>query len=78
MGKNLSTMQETRVLSLSWEDTLEKEMATHCSILAWEISWTGEPGGHSPWSHNVRHQSATEHACTQSPEAEATLPPHSD
>ena len=45
MGKNLSTMQETQVLSLGWEDTLEKEMATHCSILAWEISWTGEPGG---------------------------------
>ena len=38
-------MQETRVLSLGWEDPLEKEMATHSSILAWKISWTEEPGG---------------------------------
>ena len=38
-------MQETQVRSLGWEDTLEKEMATHSSILAWEISWTEEPGG---------------------------------
>ena len=37
--------QETRVLSLGWEDPLEKEMATHCSIVAWEIPWTEEPGG---------------------------------
>ena len=38
-------MQETWVQSLAWEDPLEKEMATHCSILAWEIPWTEEPGG---------------------------------
>ena len=37
-------MKETRVLSLSQEDPLEKEMATHASILAWRISWTEEPG----------------------------------
>ena len=37
-------MQEMRVPSLAWEDPLEKEMATHCSILAWEIPWTEEPG----------------------------------
>ena len=37
-------MQETQVLSLGQEDSLEKEMATHCNILAWEISWTEEPG----------------------------------
>ena len=37
-------MQETRVLSLSWEDPLEKEMATYYSILAWEIPQTEEPG----------------------------------
>ena len=37
--------QETWVLSLSWEDPLEKGMATHYSILAWRISWTEEPGG---------------------------------
>ena len=40
MGNNLPAMQETRVQSLSWEDTLEKEMATHSSILAWRIPWT--------------------------------------
>jgi len=38
-------VQETRVQSLGWEDPLEKEMATHSSILAWKISWTEEPGG---------------------------------
>ena len=38
-------MQETWVRSLGWEDPLEKEMATHPSILAWEILWTEEPGG---------------------------------
>ena len=43
--KNLPAMQETRVLSLYWEDPLEKEMATHSSTLAWEIPWTEEPGG---------------------------------
>ena len=37
-------MQETRVQSLGREDPLEKEMATHSSILAWKIPWTGEPG----------------------------------
>ena len=44
MVKRLSTMQETRVQSLGWEDLLEKEMATHPSILAWKIPWTEEPG----------------------------------
>ena len=39
-------MQETWVLSLGWKDFLEEEMATHSSILAWEIPWTEEPGGH--------------------------------
>ena len=38
-------MQETQVRSLGWEDPLEKEMATHSSILAWRIPWTEEPGG---------------------------------
>ena len=42
--KNLPTMQETRVRFLSWEDLLEKEMATHSSILAWRIPWTDKPG----------------------------------
>ena len=43
--KNLTAMQETGVQSLSWEDCLEKEMATHSSMLAWRISRTEEPGG---------------------------------
>ena len=42
--KNLPAMQETQVCSLGQEDPLEKEMATHSSILAWRISWTEEPG----------------------------------
>ena len=42
--------------SLGWEDPLEKEMATHSSILAWKISWTEEPGGlQSMGSQRVRH-----------------------
>ena len=45
MGKNLSIMQETQIQSLGGEDPLEKEMATHSSILAWKIPWTGESGG---------------------------------
>ena len=43
--KNWSAMQETGVWSLSQEDPLEKGMATHCSIPAWRIPWTEEPGG---------------------------------
>ena len=42
--KNLPGMQKTRVWSLGWEDLLEKEMATHSSILAWRVLWTEEPG----------------------------------
>ena len=37
-------MEETQVRFLGWEDPLEKEMATHSSILAWKIPWTEEPG----------------------------------
>ena len=43
MVKNLPTMQETWILSLGWEDPLEKEMSTHSCIFAWETSWTEEP-----------------------------------
>ena len=43
--KHLPAMQETRAQSLGWEDPLEKEMATHSSILTWKIPWTEEPGG---------------------------------
>ena len=42
--KHLPAMRATRVQSLGWADTLEKEMATHSSILAWRIPWTEEPG----------------------------------
>ena len=38
-------MQETCIQFLGWEDSLEEEMATHSSILAWKIPWTEEPGG---------------------------------
>jgi len=44
MVKNLPAMQETQVRSLCWEESLEKRMATHSSILAWRILWTEEPG----------------------------------
>ena len=44
MVKHLPTMRETQVQSQGWEDLLEKEMATHSSILAWKIPWTEEPG----------------------------------
>ena len=53
MVKNL---QETRVQNLSWQDPLEKGMATHSSILAWRIPWTEEPAGpQSMGSQRVRH-----------------------
>ena len=45
MVKNLSSIPETWVQSLGQEDPLEEEMATHSSILTWEIPWTEEPGG---------------------------------
>ena len=46
MAKRLSAMQETQVQSLGWEDPLEKEMATHSSILAWKIPWTSKSYGY--------------------------------
>ena len=59
MIKNLPANAEkarTQFQSLSWEDPLEKEMATHFSILAWKIPWTEEPGGlRSMGSQRVRH-----------------------
>ena len=60
MIKNLPAMQETQVPSLGWEDPLEKQMATHSSILAWRILWTEEPGGlQSMGSQRVRHNRVT-------------------
>ena len=58
--KHLSTMWETRVRSLGWEDPLEKEMAIHSSTIAWKIPWTEEPGRlQSMGSQRVRHDWAT-------------------
>ena len=60
MVKNLPAIQETQVQSLGWEDPLEKGMATHSTILAWEIPWTEKPGGYSARDHKrVRHGLAT-------------------
>ena len=53
--KNLPAIQETWVQSLSQEDPLEKAMATHSSICAWEIPWTDEPGRLQSVDHRVRH-----------------------
>ena len=55
MVKNLPAMQETQVQSLGREDPLEKGRATHSSILAWEITWTEEPGR----LQRVRHDRVT-------------------
>ena len=49
--EKLSAVQETQVQSLGQEDPLEKEMATHSSILAWRIPWIEKPSGYSPWGH---------------------------
>ena len=42
-------MQEMQVQSLGQEDPLEKEMATHSSVLAWKVPWTEKPGSYDPW-----------------------------
>ena len=56
MVKHLSTMQETQVQSLGWEDPLGKEMAIHSSTIAWKIPWTEEPGRlQSTGSQRVGH-----------------------
>ena len=70
MLKNLPAMLEMWVESVGWEDPREKEMATHSSILAWEIPWTEEPGGaYNPWGHKesdttegLTHTSITLHS----------------
>ena len=61
----LSTMQETQVRSLGWEDPLEKEMAIHSSTIAWKIPWTEEPGRpQSMGLQRVGHDWAT--SCSRS------------
>ena len=58
--KNLPAMEETKVRSLGWEDSLKKEMATHSSILAWRIPWAEEPDGlQFMGSQRVGHDWAT-------------------
>ena len=60
LAKNLSAVQETWVRFLSQRDLLEKEMATHSSILAWKIQWTEKPGGlQSMGSQRVGHDWVT-------------------
>ena len=58
MVKYVPAIQETQVLSLVWKDHLEKEMATHPSILAWRIPCTEEPGGATV--HGVTESDMTE------------------
>ena len=67
MVKRLSTMWETRVRSLGWEDPLKKEMAIHSSTLAWKTPWTEEPGGlQSMGSRRGGHDWATSRSlCTE-------------
>ena len=58
----VSEMQEMQVWSLGQEDPLEEEMTTHCSILAWKIPWTEEPGGlQSMGSQRVGYDRVTKH-----------------
>ena len=69
--KNPLAIQETQVQSLGREDPLQKEITTYSSILAWEIPWTEEPGGHSPQGcKRIRHDLVTKqqhHTGTQRP-----------
>ena len=68
---NLPAMQEMWARSLGWEDPLEKEMATHSSIIAWEIPWTEEPTGawelQSMALQVVRHNLGTDHTLMSLP-----------
>jgi len=62
--KNLPAKQQVRVQSQGrgvgyWEDPLKKEMATHTSLLAWEIPWTEEPGGSQRIGHNLATNQTT-------------------
>ena len=60
--KNMPAMWKTWVRSLGWEDPLEEGTATHSSILAWETSWTEEPGGlQSIGLQRVGHDEVTKH-----------------
>ena len=59
-----------RIQSLGQDEPLEEGLATHCSILAWEIPWTEEPGGYSPWGHkelDTTEVSEHKHTCAPLP-----------
>ena len=62
--KNLPADARGAGRSLGWEDSLEKEMATHSSILAWKIPWAEEPAGYHPWG--LRQLNRTEQLSTWS------------
>ena len=73
-ANNLPAAQETQVRSLGQEDPLEKKLATHSSILAWEIPWTEDPGGlQSLGLQRVGHDRATntKHSAVTEPLAAA-------
>ena len=68
MVRNPAAMQETWVRSLGWEESLEKEMATHFDILAWRIPWTEELSGNSSWDHKESDTNIVVYICQfQSP-----------
>ena len=78
MVKRLPTMWETQVWSLGWEDPLEKETATHSSILAWKIPWTKEPGWLlSMGLQRVGHDWATSLSLSLCTWSEKAMAPHS-
>ena len=61
----MQEVEEIKIQSLGWEDTLEEEMATHSSFLVWKIPRTEEPGGlQSIESQRVRQDLVTDHTCT--------------
>ena len=64
MVKNLSSMQETWVRSLDWDNPLENGMATHSSILAWRIPWAKEPGGLQSMGSQSQTQQSDQHIHT--------------
>ena len=64
--KNLPAMQETQILSLGWENLLEKEMANHSSIPPWKIPWTEQPGGLQSISPKSWTRLSNSHSLTHS------------
>ena len=65
MVKNPPPVQETKVCSLDREDPLEEEMAAHCSIPAWEIPWTEEPGGLQSMGLQSQTPLRTQYTCSK-------------